>query len=174
MTDRLHALDETLDAHVRYVLESAGVPATWVTACQYYGLVVQGRSAGAATVDEVADALRIVALRAATELERAQREDPELDEDRVERLWDRLARLVPTEAEVYRARITPRTGGLGLGSIFENAQASVGKHWWSEMKFEARITLICKVCGAPQQKSRDFTCVYCGGDLFRRGGGDGR
>lgn len=174
MSDRLYAIDETLDAHVRYVHESALVPGTWVEACRFYGLVIQGRSAGAATVDEVANALRVVALRAATELERVQLEVEDLDEDRVERLWDRLACLVPKEAEVYRARITPRSGGLGLGAIFENAQASVGKHWWSEMKFEARITLICKTCGAPQQKSRDFTCAYCGGDLFRRGGGNGR
>lgn len=174
MTDRLHAIDETLDAHVRYVHESALVPGTWVTACQYYGLVIRGRSAGAATVDEVADALRIVALRAATELERIQNEDPDVDSDRIERLWDRVACLVPKEAEVYEARITPKKPGLGLNAIFENAQASVGKHWWSDMKFDARITLICKSCGAPQQKTRDFICAYCGGDLFRRGGKDGR
>lgn len=166
--DPLFAIDETLDAHVRYVHESALVPSAWVEACRYYGLVIQGRSAGPATVDEVANALRVVMVRAAAELERVQAAFDE-DDDRVQRLWDRLAGLIPKEAEVYKARITPKAGGLGLAGIFENAQASVGKHWWSDMKFDLRITLICKTCGAPQQKTRDFVCAYCGGDLFRRG-----
>lgn len=166
--DPLFAIDETLDAHVRYVHESALVPSAWVEACRFYGIRIQGRSAGPATVEEVADALKVIIVRAAAELERVQEMLEDAEDERVERLWDRLAGLIPKEAEVYKARIAPKSSGLGLGSIFENAQASVGKHWWSDMKFDLRVTLICRTCGAPQQKTRNFECVYCGGDLFRR------
>src|SRR5262245_46666938 len=102
--DALTTIAENIDAHVRYVHESALVPSAWVEACRYYGLTIQGRSAGAATVDEVAEALRVVMVRAAAELERTQASlaasaGVGVVDERVERLWDRLAGLVPKEAE---------------------------------------------------------------------------
>jgi hypothetical protein len=98
-------------------------------------------------------------------LERLEGGDPA----KVNALWTRLAELVDRETGAP-PNAPPPAAGLGLGSIFQNATASVGKEPWAGMTYSNRLTLICKNCGSPQQKPRDFQCVYCGGPLFRHPG----
>jgi len=74
-----------------------------------------------------------------------------------------LARLAEEEAERHRQAASGR-----LGQIFSNAAENVD-YWKSQMEGAKQVlVLLCKTCGAPQEKTRDFRCGYCGGELFRR------
>ncbi len=53
-------------------------------------------------------------------------------------------------------------------SIFANARraAAAGVGSGSGGGFETRLTVACPGCGAAQERAREFTCRFCGGDLF--------
>lgn len=160
----LDEFEANLNQHLQYVRESARDPAAWERARAHYGVPAGiAPVIGKAPAAQVKAVLQKVVVSAATHLESIQaHEDPA----RVDALWTRLGRIVDEEMKAYAAP----SAGAGLGSIFQNATANVGKEPWAGMKWDEQIVLLCKSCGASQQKTRDFKCTFCSGDLFRRPG----
>jgi hypothetical protein len=168
MSHALQQFEATLEQHVRFVREGARTPEAWKAVAAFYGLPPPASASGPVSVPEMVAALLALVLQAARHLETIPVDED--DQERVEALWNRLVGLVDDEGQAYEASLAPRAAKLGLASIFENATASVGKHAWSNWKMDRRLVLLCKTCGAAQEKTRDFRCSYCRGDLFRRGG----
>jgi hypothetical protein len=115
---------------------------------------------GGVTPEHVRAAVRVVARNAAVRLEELQYRTA--DPGRVRRFWDRLGRLADEEAERQR-----QAGAARLGQVFANAAENVD-FWKGQWEGKNVVVLLCKTCGAPQEKTRDFRCGYCGGELFRR------
>ncbi len=163
----LDAFESNLDAHVRWVRESARDPAAWEQAPSHYG-VPPGIAplTGPAPVAPVRAVLQAIVLRAAHHLESLQ---AHADPTRLDALWTRLGELVEREAHEYQQAVGPAAPAPSrLGGIFANATASVGKEPWAGMQWSNQITVLCRSCGAAQAESRETKCRYCGGDLFRR------
>lgn len=165
----LEAFESNLDAHVRWVRESARAPSAWERARAHYG-VPPGIApvTGAAPAAQVRAVLQAVVLRAAHHLESLQ---AHADPARLDALWARLGQLVEHETKAYEQS----TGGAApaggrLGGLFANATAHVGKEPWAGMEWSQQITVLCRACGAAQAESRESKCRYCSGDLFKRRG----
>ncbi len=168
MSQTITALEAHLDAHVSYVRGAAKNPGSWPDVQRHYGLPVEPAPFGAVSAAQVHAVMQAIVLGAARQLETTSAPPTEL-----ERLWQRLGRLAADEANAQAATVAPKSN-LGLGGIFANATAHVGKEWWAGMKYDHVLMAICRTCGAAQEKPRDFKCSYCGGALFGKPGGESR
>jgi hypothetical protein len=54
-----------------------------------------------------------------------------------------------------------------LGNIMHNATASVDEQPTADLRWDERVVVTCRTCGAPQQTGRVGSCPFCGGDLFK-------
>ena len=162
---QLDAIVANLEQHLVWVRAQAKDKKAWPAVQQHYGLAVTPIAFGGVTGPHIKAVVQQLVKQAAAQLDGVSGEDPE----RTSRLWDHLAGLAEREATAHTAAAT---AGAGLGQIFQNATAHVD--FWQEKMGDWRkpVTLICKNCGASQQKTRDFKCTFCGGDLFRRTGDD--
>jgi len=159
MTPDLDGLERSLDEALSWIRARMN-KAAWPEVQARYGLKPTPIAFGGVTPDHVRAVVRMAARDAALQLERIQQS---ADSGRVEAFWNRLVCLADEEAERHR-----RASSSKLGQVFSNATESVD--FWRAQWAGAKnvIVLLCKNCGAAQEKKRDFTCEYCGGDLFHR------
>ncbi len=166
MSPTISALEAQLDEHLAYVREAAKTPARWPDVQRHYGVPVEPAPFGVVSPTQVHTVVQAIVLAAARQLDAMAAPTPDL-----EWLWQRLGRLAADEANAHRAATAPKSS-LGVGGIFANATAHVGKEWWANMKYEHTLVALCRTCGAAQEKARDFKCSYCGGALFGKPGGE--
>jgi ribosomal protein L37E len=169
MSTSLDALDQILEAHLAFVRDAARTPVRWPDVQRHYGLHVEAAPFGAVSATQVHAVVQAIVLGVAREVEKLGASDADCSV-----MWTRLGRLAIDEASAHADSIKPKTNNLGLGNIFANATAQVGKEWWAGMKYDEKIVALCRSCGAAQERTRDFKCAYCGGAMFgapREGGG---
>ena len=157
--DELEELGRALEGELEWI-RARRTKAAWPEVQARLGMEKKPIAFGGVTPEHVRAAVRVIARNAALRLEELQyRADPA----RVGALWDRLARLADEEAERHRQETSAR-----LGQVFANAAENVD-FWKRQMEGAKHVlVLLCKTCGAPQERTRDFRCGYCGGELFRR------
>jgi len=160
MSDPLAQIEETLEQHLAWVRDRARDKAAWPAVQQHYGLPPTPIAFGGVTPDHVRAVVQQLVRLAATQLDAL---GTTVAPARIEALWNRLAELADTEAKQQASRASG-----SLGHIFQNATANVDFWQQKHEGWSLQLTLICKSCGAAQQKTRDFKCSYCSGDLFRR------
>lgn len=153
-------IEATLEQHLAWVRDRARDKASWPAVQQHYGLPPTPIAFGGVTPKHVQDVVQQIVRLAATQLDAL---GTQADPARVEALWNRLAQVTEHEAKAHQARAAGN-----LGQIFQNATANVDFWQQKQEGWSLQLTLICKSCGAAQQKTRDFKCSYCSGDLFRR------
>jgi len=129
-------------------------------------LVREGvRSANPCTLKELEQSLLPVVLRYAAELEAAAAHLPEAVTNAG---FGRLTRVVDDERRAHRQwQEEKKPKSKFLGNILANATASVDDPFWTAFRWKPNFVAICKTCGAPQERERDFRCRYCRGHLFQ-------
>jgi hypothetical protein len=159
MATDLDSLERSLDEALEWIRARMNKK-DWPEVQQRYGLKPTPIAFGGVTADHVRAVMRLAGRDAAAQLEQLQHT---ADRGRVTALWDRLCRLAEEEVERHRRGASGR-----LGQVFVNAAENVD--FWREQMAGSKsvIVLLCKTCGAAQEKTRDFRCEYCGGDLFQR------
>jgi len=58
-------------------------------------------------------------------------------------------------------------GSSLVGDILHNATASVDEQPTADRRWDERVVVTCKTCGAPQQTACVRFCPFCGGDVFK-------
>lgn len=159
MSAELEELELALEGELEWI-RARRTKAAWPEVQARLGLEQKPIAFGGVTPEHVRAAVRLLARNAALRLEELQHR---VERARASALWDRLARLADEEAERHR-----QASGARLGQVFANAAENVDfwKSQWDGAKNV--LVLLCKTCGAPQEKTRDYRCGYCGGELFRR------
>jgi hypothetical protein len=159
-------LEATLDRELAFVRERARAEGRWgeeVLSRYRIEAVAPAKLPSVANVRVVVNAL---VLQCAVECEKILSAAPH--DARATALWHRLTRVVDDEQRAHAAFLPPeKPKSKLLGNLFANATASVNEEFWTAFKWSDRFVAICKSCGAPQEKARDFKCRYCRGDLFR-------
>jgi hypothetical protein len=149
-------LAASLDAELGFVRTRMGSIADWEEVTARYGLPAP---AAAPTHPEQHAVLSHIIVAHARALEQiAPASPPAL----VRSLWDRLAR------EAAAAATPPKPRSKFLGNLFVNATASVNDGPFAHIRWDSRIVVLCKNCGAPQERPREGRCSYCSGELFQR------
>lgn len=163
-----------LTQHVDYVMKSAcGEGDPWATALGKLGLP-QGMASAVSPAPEaeVRTALEAIRQRATTYLDQLCSSEPGLDQVQVEGVRKRLAVLVDHEAQRYAGAVaeskSAAPASLGVASIFQNAVQSAQLSPWAHLEYNLKVTITCRVCGAPQQAQAVFNCEFCGSDVFDR------
>ena len=169
----LDALTKEISQHVDFIMASAcGEQQGWIPAMRSYGLEPGPRSGEApAPAGEVREALWVVVRKATAHLDQVCAADPDLDPARVEAIRSRLARLVDHEADRYGSALEKTAGASapsGVSSIFQNAVQTSQMNPWANLKYDRKITVVCKTCGAAQQSQAEFRCEFCGSDVFEK------
>lgn len=157
--NELEELERALEGELEWIRARTN-KAAWPEVQTHCGLQKTPIAFGGVTPEHMRAVVRVIARNAAVRLEELQYR---ADGERVRALWDRLGRLADEEAERHRRGASAR-----LGQVFANATENVD--FWKDQWQGAKnvLVLLCKNCGAPQEKTRDFRCGYCGGELFRR------
>ena len=167
----LDALGKELSQHVDYIMSSAcGEGQGWVPAMQSYGLTPGPESATVPAPEaEVRDALWVVVRKATAYIDQVCASGQPVDQTQLEGIRSRLARMVDHEIGRYNSAVAKSSsGGAGVSSIFQNAVQTAQMNPWANLKYDRKITVTCKTCGAAQQAQANFTCEFCGSHVFDR------
>jgi len=155
-------LEATLDRELAFVREHARTEGKWGEVLARYRITAQA-PAKFPSIANVRAVVNALVIQCAVECEAILHADPAATA-----LWHRLTRVVDEEQRAHAAFLPPeKPKSKLLGNLFANATASVNEEFWTAFKWSDRFVAICKSCGAPQEKARDFKCRYCRGDLFR-------
>ncbi len=171
------ALDDlltTLDREVIFVRQQARLAGGWPAVLEHFKLPIPSPApTGLATAQQVRLVLTGLCIHAGQALETAQ---VGAAASEVLDVWDRLTKLVDEEGRTHQAYLDEHAPAKPksklLGNLMKNAVASVDDPFWTAFKWQSRILVMCRSCGAPQERARDFKCAYCRGDVFRRPGDD--
>jgi hypothetical protein len=164
-------LEATLERELSLVRAAARRPDGWRDVLERYRIAA-APPPGPPTVAQLRLVVNALVLQCAAALEQAP------DGKSALALWQRLTRVVDEEGRAHAEWLGPPwPPSQLLGNILRNATASVHDELWARFQWSERLVALCKTCGAPQQKARDYRCRYCGGDMFRgaetSGGDDG-
>ena len=155
-------IEQVLDRELAFVREKARVDGGWAEVLQKYTIPAlpppKGKPPSAQQLRVVVNAL---VMQAALALDQSGDRTP-----RALEFWQRLCQVVDAEGRAQQEFLGKPRSKL-LGNILANATASVNEEFWTAFKWNERVVCLCKTCGAPQQKSADYKCKYCGGDMFR-------
>jgi|GEM_PF-4649496 len=172
MPSALDDLVATLDREVAFVNEHARLPGGWGAVLDRFKLPAPEVAAtGLASAQQVRLVLTALTIQAGQALEAAGQGEPQ---SRVLDVWDRLTKLVDEEGRAHAAYLDEHAPAKPrsklLGNLLKNAVASVDDPFWTAFQWQRRLMVMCRSCGAPQERARDFKCAYCRGDVFRRPG----
>jgi hypothetical protein len=155
-------LQATLDRELAFVRECARTEGKWGEVLSRYRIDAPA-PAKLPSVANVRVVVNALVIQCAVECEKLLKSDPAATP-----LWQRLTRVVDEEQKAHAAFLPPeKPKSKLLGNLFVHATASVNEEFWKAFNWSDRYVAICKSCGAPQEKARDFKCRYCRGDLFR-------
>lgn len=155
-------LEATLDRELAIVRQEARVDGGWARVLERYQIQALPPKAKP-TAQQVRVVVNGLVMQCALALDQTGDKGP-----RALALWQRLCRTVEEEGRAHQEFLGPaKPKSKLLGNIMANATASVNEEFWTQFKWNERIVALCKTCGAPQQKSRDYRCKYCGGEMFR-------
>jgi hypothetical protein len=152
-------IEQILDRELVFVRERARVDGGWAEVLQKY--TIPSLPPKRPSAQQLRIVVNALAMQAAVALEQSGDKS-----ERAQKFWQRLCQVVDIEGRAYQELLGAPRKKL-LGNILQNATASVNEEFWTAFKWNERVVCMCKTCGAPQQKSADYKCRYCGGDMFR-------
>jgi hypothetical protein len=155
----LDEIEQVLDRELAFVREKARVDGGWAEVLQRY--TIQALPPKKPSAQQLRVVVNALVMQAALALDQSGDRSP-----RAQQFWQRLMQVVDTEGRAQQEFLGKPRSKL-LGNIMNNATASVNEEFWTAFKWNERIVALCKTCGAPQQKSADYKCKYCGGDMFK-------
>ena len=164
-----------INGEVERLLRAAcGEERGWPEAVRQAGLPPGPPTSGPAPAEQVHAVLEALVQEA---LQAIDQLPPGTDPACVAGLRQRLGLLADHETRRYAdavqraaAEAPPPGPTSGVGAIFRNAVQTYEMRPWAHLEWDSRITITCRTCGAPQRTRRDFTCEFCGGQMFTRDG----
>lgn len=157
---------------IRLLRAACGEERGWPEAVRQAGLPARPPAGGPAPAEEVRGVLDALVVEALAALdEHAATTDPvQLAglRQRLGMLADHETRRYAAAMERVAAEAPSKKPSSGIANIFKNAVETYQMSPWAHLKYDNRITITCRTCGAPQQTQREFRCEFCGGDVFNR------
>jgi hypothetical protein len=154
-------IESVLDRELAFVREKARVDGGWAEVLERYQ--IQTLAPKKPSAQQLRVVVNGLVMQAAAALEQSGDKGPVAFA-----FWQRLCQVVESEGRAHQDFLGPlKPRSKLLGNILHNATASVNEEFWTQFKWNERIVALCKTCGAPQQKSADYKCKYCGGDMFK-------
>jgi hypothetical protein len=157
----IQEIEAVLERELAFVREKARLDGGWAEVLQRY--TIQALPPKKPSAQQLRVVVNALVMQAALALDQSGDRTP-----RAQEFWQRLCQVVDIEGRAHQEFLGPqKPRSKLLGNIMNNATASVNEEFWTAFKWNTRVVCLCKTCGAPQQKSADYKCKYCGGDMFK-------